>query len=125
LWVRIPAKAQRGICEQDTCTLKSQLGVAIISRIACSTPNLSKKKKNFKTISHKDISFPPIFYGKFFLRQIMPSNLKGLGIKSTNKQNVRQVQINIQQIMSKYINLIKTFNEHHEDTAVNIRKIYQ
>jgi hypothetical protein len=37
-----PAKAQRGICEQDT--LNPQLGgiVAIISRIACGTPNVSK-----------------------------------------------------------------------------------
>jgi hypothetical protein len=42
-WVRIPAKARRGICEQDT--LNPQLGVAIISRIACGTPNVIKKKK--------------------------------------------------------------------------------
>jgi hypothetical protein len=40
-WVRIPAKTRRGICEQDT--LKSTARVAIISRIACGTTNLSKK----------------------------------------------------------------------------------
>jgi hypothetical protein len=36
-WVRIPAKARRGICEQDTLHVDPQLGVAIISH-ADSTP---------------------------------------------------------------------------------------
>jgi hypothetical protein len=31
-----------GICEQDS--LNPQLGVAVTSRIACDTPNFSKKK---------------------------------------------------------------------------------
>jgi hypothetical protein len=34
--------ARRGICEQDT--LNPQLWVAMISRIACGTPNVSKKQ---------------------------------------------------------------------------------
>jgi hypothetical protein len=44
LW-SVVAKARRGVCEQDT--LNPQLGVAIISRIACGTPNVSKKKAVF------------------------------------------------------------------------------
>jgi hypothetical protein len=45
---QIPAKVQRGICEQDT--LNSQFGVAIISIIACGTPNPRVKKKLFVTM---------------------------------------------------------------------------
>jgi hypothetical protein len=40
------AKARRGICGLDT--LNPQLGVAIISRIACGTSNVSKKRKRKK-----------------------------------------------------------------------------
>jgi hypothetical protein len=34
------SRRRHGICEQDT--LNTQLGVAIISRIACGTPNVNK-----------------------------------------------------------------------------------
>jgi hypothetical protein len=42
-------ESRRVICEQDT--LNPQLGVAIISRIACGTPNVSKKNKPILLIS--------------------------------------------------------------------------
>jgi hypothetical protein len=56
-WLRIPAKARCGICEQ--VTLRSTARVAIISRIACGTPNLSKKKNNNKMLVEVFIHFCP------------------------------------------------------------------
>jgi hypothetical protein len=50
-----PGEGTGGVFEQDT--LKSTARVAIISRIACSTPNLSKNKKT-KNKTNLMSSFP-------------------------------------------------------------------
>jgi hypothetical protein len=72
-------ESRRGICEQDT--LNPQFGVAIISRIACGTPNVSKKKKKKK---EKKSDFYALRYFVEPMYQIMIPNKSRLNTETTN-----------------------------------------